>query len=528
MSRFAYVATTVPRRADVARGPVDAEWLLSHGEPVVFVDHDSPGSNDLRAAGIEVYVSPKRPNVIPGSVTLSADHIQARLVAQEHRAAPLDYVLYSAAMTTDFAWFERSLAGVPRGVTLGDGIFGDLRLLTSDAALFQHFGRRAWATSGFVASADFVLSDAPAAAYGLDEAHLPTRVSTGHGGDLPPPGPPAAAPHLLAVVATGATSLELAALLDATAERVPIESHTVIVVIHRDLSVGPELAADLILDGCPPELRQQTILVPPGDDGAAAAFLDSADLIAVANLTDLAIHAVGAAARRAGYVVLDDAEPVPADELNGLRAKVQPSGHTVLVPVDGSPAEAVAAIDRLVEGSDFLVLHSPEHAADARRFIGMPGLSSVDLACLGYPDPVFGLPEARHPNPFVLGVRNETWRSVRRRARHASSLFELTTWCLDLSLAANVRLLVVPGSGDGCQPLASDHIAGLPTWVTSTGILPPPVPAGVSSTDTPPPPLGSGEPDVQTWVAGRGWADRARLALPWKGGLLERAMRGRW
>ncbi len=34
--------------------------------------------------------------------------------------------------------------------------------------------------------------------------------------------------------------------------------------------------------------------------------------------------------------------------------------------------------------------------------------------------------------------------------------------------------------------------------------------------------------DVRSWASERSWADRARLALPWRAGLLERAMKNRW
>jgi hypothetical protein len=533
--RFAYLANRIAERHELATGPVDTEWLLDSAadhEPVVFVDHETPGSQRLRDAGITVHTSPKRDSRLPGGATISADHLQATLLAREREENGVDLIIQDSTQTSDPAWFVPALQDVPRAVALGPGLVASQQAILDDASLFQFFGRDLWSTTGFIASADFLLTDIDPSGFGFRTDGLPPARSAGRpaastASDSTEPAGPTEPTSMVAVVATHETAAGLATLLPRVTARIPVEEGTTIVVVPADLRIGPETTRRLVLDGCPPHLEKSVIVSTPGDDGVAAAFLEAADIVVAAGPGDLAVPAVAVAAEP--LVLLTD--PVPAPDTawsDDLPARRPPAG-AILIPIEEEPADAVELLDRLEDdpAAAAVVLHTPEMSAEAFRLVDFFPETGVDLAVLAQPEHQYGAPQPGVPCTKVLAASRQTWPSLRRRLRTAHSVDELVVWCLGLSLTENVRLLVLPGSGAGCSPLPVEDVGGLPAWITSTGILPRPNLAGVNAvtgTGT----SETGPASIREWAESASWRQRAPLVLPWRWGLLDRIMKDRW
>ena len=99
----------------------------------------------------------------------------------------------------------------------------------------------------------------------------------------------------------------------------------------------------------------------------------------------------------------------------------------------------------------------------------------------------------------------------------------------DLTHAHRTNLTALPIAGAGHGRLAAGGRL-LPAWVTDTGSLPSPEPFGQAAPVTAAPAYQHppGEASIKHWAETHGFRDRVRLALPWKWGLLNRAMRDRW
>jgi hypothetical protein len=124
----------------------------------------------------------------------------------------------------------------------------------------------------------------------------------------------------------------------------------------------------------------------------------------------------------------------------------------------------------------------------------------------------------------------DSWPSIRRFLEKAATLHELISWVALLTHAPRIDLLAVPvtGSSHGSLAFAS---GGIPAWATEQGMLPSADFSGLSEAATPAQPViypEASASDIQHWAETHGFRDRVRLALPWKWGLLARAMRGRW
>ena len=177
--RIAYITSQVPLRNELSPGPIDAEWITAErtaADFAVFVDFSSVGADVVAETGIPVYVSPKRPVVIEGRME-TAEQIQARTLLRLHLEEPFDAIVYDSSLPADWAWHEPRLGEIPRGVALGAGPIRDIRVVATAPELFRTHGRRMWALTGSLASADFLVGDAAPESYGLTPADLPPRVS---------------------------------------------------------------------------------------------------------------------------------------------------------------------------------------------------------------------------------------------------------------------------------------------------------------------------------------------------------------
>jgi hypothetical protein len=523
--RIAYVTSQIPRRSELSPGPIDAEWIVAERGEIdltAFVDFSSDGADLVAKAGVPVHISPKRPVVIEGTLE-TAEQIQARTLLRLHLEEPFDAVIYDSSLAADWAWHQPRLGSIPRGVAFGAGPVRDIRLVAGTPALFRTHGRHLWALTGSLASADFILGDAPPEAYGLPSSALPPRYRLN---PLPDEAPATKSLALVALVALNEGPIGLASLVERAIHAHPIGSSTSLVVIHPDVVTGPETAGDIVMGSLPRSLVDRVRVVEPSSDGVAAGVLQQADFVVAARSSDLAIRAVGEAAARVGGAVLEQ-RPDTAPWLGETVPEKRPHTEPVLMPVDRPPAELIEAIDDVTAPA--VVLHSRGAAQLARRVWRLPGSSRAGLVVVCDTDPYLGSADPARPAFSLLGFRMDSWPSIRRLLEKAGTLHEVVEAAAALTHASQVDLLTLPVGGashGGLTPTPGD----IPAWVTAQGMLPPANLAGLAGGAQADrviqlEPTGS---DIQHWAETHGFRDRIRLALPWKWGLLARAMRGRW
>lgn len=519
--RFAYVASHLPRRRELVPGPIDAEWIVDErgsSDVVVFVDYESDGTDLLREAGIDVQVSPKRTVSMPDGTFRTADQIQAQELVHRHRHQPFDAVVYDSAHTTDWAWHEPELSAIPRGVAIGPGPVRDVRLVSAVPELFGSHGRSLWAMTGTLATADFLLSDVEVATYGIDGARLPAASSLNPLPTTPAPEGPAG--HI-ALVALSESPAGLASIVERTLSSVATDDNTMLSVIHPDVAIGMETTRDIVWSSIPPVWEGRVRLAEPSSDGVADGLLAQADVVVAARPSDLAVRAVSDAAAKAGSVVLEPAGPQVARFQPEAITKAE-TAPPVLIAVDGPLTELIDTISRASREAPAIVLHTDAGSWSARRLWRLPGSSRGGLMMVCEPGAYHGEPDPEQPAFDLLGFDAASWPSIRRLLETADTLHQVVGAAGSLAHAHRVNLLVLPAVGAAHGRLAAQPDA--PAWVTDTGSLPQPV-LPVAGSEPVPPATSEG---IKEWVESHGIRDRIRLALPWKWGLLNRAMRGRW
>jgi hypothetical protein len=526
--RIAYVASHIPRRLELASGPIDAEWILGESgsvEVVVFADYESEGTDLLGEAGITVSVSPKRPVPFAEGTSETAEQLQARMLLEMHLDDPFDAIIYDSAQTTDWAWYQARLAPVPRGVALGAGAVRDIRIVAASPTLFAANGRKLWALSGALMSADFLVSDIDPASYGLDPTDLPPRYSIT---DPTVPQPPTGIAAMIAVIALSEDPAGLASVFERTLEQVAIDDSTVIALVHPDIATGPETTRDILLSGVGAQFRHRVRLAEPSSDGVAHGLLSQADVIVASRPSDLAVRAVADRAAKVGCVVLSGAGE-PARPLTTATLEKSPGEPPRLVAVDRPLADLIPILDTAAEEASALLLHVPETAAIAQRVWKLPGSARAGLTLVCDTGPYLGEADPARPALGLLGFGTDAWPSIRRLLATSNNLHEVVEAAANLAHADRVNLLVLPMLGAGQGMLGSDA-PSQPAWVTDTGCLPP-VRFSGSGGAAPAPAAyrhAASEASIKHWAETHGVRDRIRLALPWKWGLLNRAMRDRW
>ncbi|MDH3605477.1 MAG: hypothetical protein OER12_00615 [Acidimicrobiia bacterium] len=521
--RFAYVSSIVPRRRELASGPIDAEWVVDErgsNEVVVFVDYESDGTDLLHEAGVEFHVAPKRTVIMAGDQAETSEELQARLLMQRHAEAPFDAIIYDSAHATDWAWYQPQLAAIPRGVALGAGPARDVRLVTSVPDLFARHGRTLWAMTGTLASADFLISDVGADAYGIDPTRLPPRFSLN---PLPTAVAPSGPAGLVALVALSESPTGLATVVERGLAQVTTDENTVMAVIHPDVAVGSETTRDIVFASLPASLRGRVRLAEPSSDGVADGLLAQADVVVAARVSDLAVRAVSDAAAKVGSVVLEGTGfEAPRFGDGALRKAEHP--HPVLIAVDGPLDALIPVVDEIIGEAAAVVLHTDNGSWSARRLWKLPGSARGGLLLVCDPLPYHGEPDPSKPAFDLIGFDAASWPSIRRIIQSSQTLHDVVEMAASIANAHRVNLLALPVMGIAHGRLKSQPEA--PAWITDSGSLPQPVLGTVDSD-------GSDAPEVSTagvkeWAESHGFRDRIRLALPWKWGILNRAMRDRW
>jgi hypothetical protein len=527
--RIAYIASHVPCRRELAAGPIDAEWIIGAGEDfdvTVFADYQSEGTDLLGDAGIAVSVSPKRTVTFADGGQHSAEEFQARLLLDHHLDQPFDAIIHDSARTTDWAWYQPRLEPIPRGIVLGAGPIRDVRIVTEEPGLFARSGRVMWTVTGALAGADFLVSDVAPGSFGLNPENFPPTYSLT---DLPASDGPPHSPGRIAIVALSEGPVGLVDLVERSEQRIQAAPDATFVVIHPDLAADRETTRDIIRSGLPPRLVTRVEMAEPSSDGAAFGLLSEADHIVAARPSDLAVKGVADRARQVGATVLADPSPSLARLIDARPSRLEHPAP-VLVPLDGTLADLASTIDALRD-EESVIIHAPEATELAQRLWRLPGVSAAGLVMVCDTGPYLGEPDPTRLAFNVLGFRMESWPSVRRLLHHSDSLHQLVEAAASLTHAGRTNLLAIPvrGSAHGVVPVKSPL---LPAWVSAGGSLPAPNLAGLSELE----PLDSDgrveyqteEGQIRRWAETHGFRDRIRLALPWKWGLLNRAMKDRW
>lgn len=524
--RFAYITSHLPRRRELSAGPIDAEWIVeSDFDVTAFVDYSSDGTDLLAEAGIPVEVSPKRSARFADARMETAEELQARRLLDLHLDQPFDALVYASDRLTDWAWHQPRLGPIPRGIAIGPGPIRDTRLVTADAALFQALGRELWAATGPIATADFLISDVAVAEYGLAAEALPPVYALN---EIPPAPAGAGTSSLAAIVALSESPAGLATIVTRALDKLGTTDETVLAVIHPDIATPVESTRDVIRAGLPESIVRRIRFAEPSSDGIAEGLLVQADGVVAARGCDLAVRGVAEVASKVGAMVLSG-RPEPMPRLAEAPDKaVHPPAR--LVPVDGPLTDLIPLIDELSGEAPGVILHSRQAATVATRVWRMPGSVARGLTMVCDSGPYLGDPDPARPAFNLLGFDMESWPSIRRLIGHVDTLHQLVEAAASLAHAGRVNLTALPVAGSGQARLGS-RTPPLPAWLTDTGMLPAPNLAGLSEADftRPESPVALSEPgSIKHWAETHGFRDRIRLALPWKWGLLNRAMKNRW
>jgi hypothetical protein len=523
--RFALIVSRVPQRAEVTGFPLDAEAILAADHDMeVFTDLDGAGAEMLRRSGVPVTVAPKRGvHSTPEGERRSDRETVAEGVLASHTRRSFDALLYGENIPVDLAWYRGELGEITRGFVLGAGPLSGHRLVFDHPELAGRHVYEVWRAAGSLAASSFVVSDAPLFGFGLREGGPPRFVWSG-----PPASRPelTADPRLVVVVARDGMRAEYGTLIERAAGAVEVGPHTLVVAVVPDVGFSGESVGELLLAGAPAGLGMQVVVAHPGRDGVAAAHIARADVIVTAGPADTAVPAVREA--KAPVVELG-AGLTTAPRLGSVPLPARaPGSPRVAVSVPGTPSGVVAAGDEAVAGgAGLIVLHTPGEENVAAWVAGMPGLEGADIVVLGPAEGAFGEPAAHSVVPGLVAVSARVWPSVRRRMARAEELPEVIASLIDPTSVEHASLAVLPEPGTPRAVRLRPDRSAPPAWLASYGLVGAPdrsradLPGRAARRE-------AVERAVRAWVMKLPWAQRLRLALPTRWGLLRRAMRGRW
>jgi hypothetical protein len=312
-------------------------------------------------------------------------------------------------------------------------------------------------------------------------------------------------------------------------EQVPVDSGTSIVAVVSSLSVpGKESPAELVIAGAPRDVHLALLAVSPGDDGVAAELCEKADLVVTSRASDYAIPAVRSASS-SGLVALQDVSEV--EETWDRTPSPRRDPKVRMVAVGKQDALTPDMFDE--EGVDIFVLHGEGAAEDAVRFLAVPSRWDFELAVIGRPHGSSGAADLSSLNPEILVVHRRATKAVGRWLALAESIGDLVNFAAQPILAHRFRLLVIPGVGAVNYRHSPDMGTNqLPEWIGANGVIPRFASSGnladIESLRARSMSAQVAPSDIRSWARKHTWTDRWRLVLPWKFGLLERFMRGRW
>ncbi len=523
--KLGFVLREVPERSWCWPSMVDAEWLTelaSQGHGVeVYVDHDGPGADLCRSSGVSVFVSAKR--VIEDERRITSDRSQCLSMARSHRQAPFSALFVAADVAVEPGWLVEELSDVPLGVAVGGPQFAAIPSALEDPLTSENQLRELWAIAGACDTADFWLGYAPPQAFGLETKSSMPLIAPGAAVEFAPG--PVGPVSLCTVVASVPDRGLLSSLGGLLGGQVAVGPSTTVVVVTPDVPLSDGRAGDFVHCALPEELSTATIVVHSDWDGAAHAFLERSDHVFLTGPADLAIPAIRELVASGRVSRLTDFAIPLTGELTEIPAASR-RGETLLLADEGDPVALATMLEQ--SEADAVILHSSETSDLARRLLGWRFAASVDAVVIGEPGPVHGTPSVSKLVPGLIGLRGGARHIAARVLRDSPSLWDFQQRVLQTDNVSRLSVRVLPAEvGDRALSIAtvSDGVG----WF-GRGPLPLikmiPTAAKVEAKTTRRP-----EPavvDARTWARRHRWSDRVRMALPFKFGLLDRAMRGRW
>ncbi|MCL1598949.1 MAG: hypothetical protein M3094_07180 [Actinomycetia bacterium] len=518
--RIAYVTSSIALASAFDQDAFAAEDLIElhrEDEMIVFIDENTAGSERVAASGVSISISPKRSLEIDGSVKTS-DAIVAQSIAAIHDANPFDEIWYTPDVLTDLAWYEPSLREIRQMMVVDSATTRSGQRIWTDGDLIRSHGIRSWAASGRMGAVDGLISDVPLSTYGLRPQALPPVRPTGipipAESDLPP------SPRLVVLVARPHDDRDLGAAIRQTAEIVELSIATTLVIVHDDLLNDGVAAGRSIWKSVPEPLRRSTIAVAMGSDGIAEGFLSHADVIVCMTPAEVAIPAVRVAAVSTPLRVLAGAQRLDGSPDSSDRG-TRPTDDAVTVVVEMEQTVADALIG--VPTGSTVVLHRPDHVKIAAELAGYDRVGGADVALLCEPDGIYGSVSLKlSDSVLVLGAELSVFIPEQLGEQPLDDFIRLILTPVNVD-RVSLQLVPVPGITvfEAQWTLGSSGV--LPVAGSALGVGPVVAMGHPAQGDLPEPQLAP-----RQWVETLAWQDRVRLLLPWKWGLLARAMRGRW
>jgi hypothetical protein len=513
--RICYLASRVPDRRAFDPQPIDVDRLVelaSEHSVVAALDETSAHLSKLEATGVRVITSPKRP-VFDGVALLSADAVVAAEIAAIHAQEPFDEIWCSSDGPGDPAWFESALSEVTRVVILPSTPTAGLRRVWSTPSSIERIGLSRWALSGALTAADVIATDVDPGWFGLDTSAMPSLREI----DGPPVISPVSRSHgTVALVSLTSSTSELLDEIAATRSHPSFDDDAALFVIHADAPVGATSLGTAVFTMLDADDQRSTAMIAVGDGADAAEFLMTATFVACATPADAAVPVVREALASAeGWVIRETPPALPRT------ARPTPASAVHLIPVDDTTA--IGAVLRDMPDDRLAVLHTSEGAELAASLASYPRSVDYDVVAISAAGGIYGGSTDRIAST-VVGIGPRIRASVAASAG-ASSLAEVIASLFDPSHVATTSLLVLP---------SIEVDAERTYWVTSsmplvggrTAFLGGPTVLVPTSTPDPSDPAPSAAP--REWLEGLSWSERAMLLLPWRWGLLSRAMRDKW
>lgn len=513
--RICYVASRVPDRRAFDPQPIDVERLVElAGEHsvVAALDETSAHLSKLEAVGVRVITSPKRP-VFDGASLLSADAVVAAEIAAIHAQDPFDEIWCSSDGPGDPAWFEAALCEVTRVVILPSTPISGVRRVWSTPSSIERIGLSRWALSGAVTAADVTATDVDPGWFGLDSSALPSLRQI----DGPPGIQPATRSHsTVALVSLTSTMSELLDEVAATRSHPSFDDGATLFVIHADAPVGATSLGTAVFTMLDADVQRSTAMIAVGDDRDAADFLKTATFVACATPADAAVPIVREALSSAEGWVIRETPPGPP-----RTTRPSPASGVHLIPVEDTAV--IGPLLRDIPTDRLAILHTSEGAELATLLAGYPRSVDFDVVAISAAGGIYGGSTDRIAST-VVGIGPRIRASVAATAG-ASSLAEVIASLFDPSNVATTSLLVLPSMEVDAEPM-SWTTSSLPLIGGRTAV------AGVPTVMLPEPKsaesLSASSTAPREWLEGLSWSERAMLLLPWRWGLLSRAMRDKW
>lgn len=519
--RFAYIAGSLRARSELIPGPVDFEWLSALGAKHrlgLLVDHDSLSARALKCAGVPTAVAPKREistsaDPLDSSSLLSSDAAQAKRLREWHAEEPFDFLLYDTDRTTDLAWFEPELSPIPRGIVLNGEFLRDLHLALDIPQLAEFYWRDLSAVTGHLRGADFLVTNVPAEAFGLRSENLgPCRATMAISARDPGRKERTGDQGRLTFISASSVALpHLSTLIETVTAAVPGIRGGTVIVFHAGIMAAGYNTADLILAGLPRDMEGSVILVSPDATDTAFQFLQVADIVVGASPGDLAIIGV---AERLTHSLVSTPDPIPFALDSPVQVRVP--GAVELFDASRGLAGLPEWLAHLrASDADTVILFKHESELDAGRLLDYTTAGHTgDVILVAAPTGKYGAGSHSKLRDDIVAFRRPVWHAIALLARQAVTIERLIAFATSPSLLDRLSITYLPGTRTTSHYREVSSVTP-PLWAGESGVLRRPM-FGLDQ---------FGSESFETWLQSASWRRRALLALPWRWGLLAKALK---